>query len=60
MRVVSGEVTPGKPTTCLYSKEEKGKAVRPVFQARQELGTSQGTVIRIDDQLGYGADSVRR
>ena len=57
---MSREVTPGKPTTRRYSNEEKDQAVRLVFQLRKELGTSQGTVIRIADQLGYGAESVRR
>jgi transposase len=31
-----------------------------VFELRKELGTSQGTVVRIADQLGYGTESVRR
>jgi len=57
---MSREVTPGKPTTRRYSNEEKDQAVRLVFQLRKELGTSQGTVIRVADQLGYGAESVRR
>jgi transposase len=57
---MSREVTPGKPTTRRYSKEERDQAVRLVFQLRKELGTSQGTVIRVADQLGYGAESVRR
>ena len=34
--------------------------MRLVFQLRKEIGTSQGTVIRVADQLGYGAESVRR
>ena len=57
---MSREVTPGKPTTRRYSNEEKDQAVRLVFQLRKELGTSQGTVVRVADQLGYGAESVRR
>lgn len=57
---MSREVTAGKPTTRRYSQEEKDQAVRLVFQLRKELGTSQGTVIRVADQLGYGAESVRR
>ena len=57
---MSIEVTPGKPTTRRYSNEEKDQAVRLVFQLRKELGTSQGTVVRVADQLGYGAESVRR
>jgi hypothetical protein len=31
-----------------------------VFQFREELGASQGTVIRIADQLRYGIESVPR
>jgi transposase-like protein len=54
------EITPGKPTTRRYSKQEKDQAVRLVFELRKELGTTQGTVVRIADQLGYGAESLRR
>ena len=57
---MSREITLGMPTTRRYSKEEKDRAVRLVFQLREELGTSQGTVIRVAGQLGYGAESVRR
>lgn len=53
------ETTPGKPTTRRYTPEEKDQAVRLVFQLREELGTSQGTVKRIAEQLGYGVESVR-
>ena len=31
-----------------------------MFELRTELGTTQGTVVRIADQLGYGTESVRR
>jgi len=54
------EITPGKPTTRRYTKQEKDQAVRLVFELRKELGTTQGTVIRIADQLGYGTESLRR
>ncbi|MFV1963523.1 MAG: IS3 family transposase, partial [Acidimicrobiia bacterium] len=54
------EITPGKPTTRRYTKQEKDQAVRLVFELRKELGTSQGTVVRIADQLGYGTESLRR
>jgi transposase-like protein len=57
---MSREVSPGKPTTRRYSIEEKDQAVRLVFQLRKELGASQGTVIRVAGQLGYGAELVRR
>ena len=57
---MSREVTPGKPTTRRYTPEEKDQAVRLVFQLRKELGTKQGTIIRVADQLGYGAESLRR
>jgi transposase-like protein len=33
--------------------------VRLVRRLRGELGTSQGTVRRVADQLGYGVESVR-
>ncbi len=49
----------GKPQTRRYSPEEKEQAVRMVRALRAELGTSQGTVKRVADQLGYGAESVR-
>lgn len=54
------EITPGKPTTRRYTKDEKDQAVRLVFELRKELGVKQGTVVRIADQLGYGTESVRR
>ena len=53
------ESTSGKPTTRRYSPEEKAQAVRLVRQLRKELGTSQGTVVRVAEQLGYGVESVR-
>lgn len=51
--------TSGKPTTRRYSEEQKAQAVRLVRQLREELGTSQGTIKRVADQLGYGPESVR-
>ena len=60
MRVMTMEITPGKPTTRRYTKQEKDQAVRLVFELRKELGTTQGTVVRIADQLGYGTESLRR
>ena len=53
------EQSPGSPTTRRYSPEEKAHAVRMVRQLRKELGTSQGTVGRVAEQLGYGVESVR-
>jgi transposase len=53
------DVTPGKPTTRRYSREEKAAAVRMVRTLRSELGTEQGTVQRVAEQLGYGIESVR-
>jgi transposase len=49
----------GKPQSRRYTPEEKAQAVRMVFALREELGTSQGTVRRVADQLGYGVESVR-
>ena len=51
--------TSKKATTRRYTPEEKAQAVRLVRQLRRELGTSQGTVMRVADQLGYGVESVR-
>jgi transposase len=42
-----------------YSAEEEAAAVRMVRTLRAELGTSQGTVQRVAEQLGYGPESVR-
>jgi len=56
---MSARQTSGKPTTRRYTPEEKDQAVRMVRALRAELGTSQGTVKRVADQLGYGVESVR-
>ncbi len=56
---MENESTFGKPTTRRYTPEEKAQAVRLVRQLRKELGTSQGTVGRVAEQLGYGTESVR-
>lgn len=49
----------GKPQTRRYTPAEKEQAVRMVRALREELGTSQGTVARVAQQLGYGVESVR-
>ncbi len=54
------EGVPGKPQTRRYGQEEKDAAVRMVRTLRVELGTTQGTVQRVADQLGYGVESVRQ
>ncbi len=46
-------------TSRRYTDEEKAAAVRLVRTLRAELGTGQGTVKRVADQLGYGVESVR-
>ena len=46
-------------TSRRYTDEEKAAAVRMVRTLRAELGTNQGTVKRVADQLGYGVESVR-
>lgn len=48
-----------KNTGRRYSCEEKAAAVRMVRTLRAELGTSQGTVKRVAEQLGSGVESVR-
>jgi transposase-like protein len=53
------ELSPGKPTTRRYSREEKAQAVRLVRQLRKELGTEHGTIQRVASQLGIGVESVR-
>ncbi len=53
------EQVAGKPTTRRYSQQEKDAAVRLVRTLRAELGTTQGTVQRVAEQLGYGVESVR-
>jgi transposase len=49
----------GKPQSRRYTPAEKEQAVRMVRALREELGTSQGTVKRVAEQLGYGVESVR-
>jgi transposase len=49
----------GKPQSRRYTPAEKEQAVRMVQALRAELGTRQGTVRRVADQLGYGVESVR-
>lgn len=49
----------GKAQSRRYTPAEKEQAVRMVLALREELGTSQGTVRRVADQLGYGVESVR-
>lgn len=56
---MSNKQVAGSPTSRRYSEEERAAAVRMVRTLRAELGTSQGTVKRVADQLGYGAESVR-
>jgi transposase len=56
---MGNEGTRGKPTTRRYSPEEKARAVRLVRQLRKELGATRGTVLRVADQLGCGAESLR-
>ena len=54
------DLSPGKPNTRRYTREEKAQAVRLVRQLRRELGTDQGTVKRVADQLGFGPETVRK
>ncbi|MFP4635934.1 MAG: IS3 family transposase [Nitriliruptoraceae bacterium] len=49
----------GKAQSRRYTPAEKEQAVRMVLALREELGTRQGTVRRVADQLGYGVESVR-
>jgi transposase len=42
-----------------YSEELKQRAVRMVFQLREETGEKQGSVKRVADQLDIGVESLR-
>ena len=53
------DISQDQPTTRRYSAQEKAAAVRMVRTLCAELGTTQGTVKRVAEQLGYGTESVR-
>ena len=55
---MNGQVK-SKPTQRRYSEELKQRAVRMVFQLREETGESQGSVKRVADQLDIGVESLR-
>jgi hypothetical protein len=57
--VIPKEQSPGIATTRRYSAQEKAAAVREGAGLRRRLGTDQGTVNRVADQLGFGKESVR-
>jgi transposase len=48
-----------KGTQRRYSEELKQRAVRMVFQLREETGESQGSVKRVAEQLDIGVESLR-
>ena len=50
----------GSTSQRRYTPEEKAQAVRMVQALRAELGTRQGTVKRVAEQLGIGVESVRQ
>jgi transposase len=52
-------VVKGKGSQRRYSEELKQRAVRMVFQLREETGESQGSVKRVADQLDIGVESLR-
>ena len=60
MGVMTKETPRGIPTTRRYTNDEEDQAVRLVFELHKVLDTTQGTVVRIADQLGYAAESPRR
>ena len=53
------DISQDQPTTRRYSAEEKAAAVWMVRTLCAEVGTTQGTVKRVAEQLGYGTESVR-
>jgi transposase len=52
-------VVKGKGSQRRYSEELKQRAVRMVFQLREETGETQGSVKRVADQLDVGVESLR-
>lgn len=42
-----------------YTPRKKEQAVQMVRALREELGTSQGTIKRVGEQLGYRVEFVR-
>ena len=52
------ERIPGKPSTRRHTPAEREQAVRLVRQLRKELGTEQGTVARVAQQLGGVKDGT--
>ena len=48
-----------KPRQRRYSLELKERAVRLVFQLREETGERHGSVKRVADQLDIGMESLR-
>ena len=55
---MNGQVK-SKPTQRRYSEELKQRAVRMVFQLREETGETQGSVKRVAEQLDIGVESLR-
>jgi transposase len=55
---MNGQVK-SKTTQRRYSEELKQRAVRLVFQLREETGEKQGSVKRVADQLDIGVESLR-
>ena len=55
---MNGQVK-SKSTQRRYSEELKQRAVRMVFQLREETGEAQGSVKRVADQLDIGVESLR-
>ena len=49
----------GKGSQRRYSEELKQRAVRMVFQLREETGETQGSVKRVAEQLDIGVESLR-
>ena len=60
MRAVNTSVKPKRSFQRRYSEELKQRAVRMVFQLRDETGEKQGTVKRVTEQLDIGVESLDR
>ena len=49
----------GDGTRRRYSVELKARAVRMVYQLREETGQQTGSIKRVADQLGCGVESLQ-
>jgi transposase len=51
--------TRARPKPQKYPEELRERAVRMVFEVREQTGEKHGVIIRVARELGVGAESVR-